>query len=197
MKPSLNPTCDGGNRTLRWSQFCDGIFDCRDHFDEEGHFCKLCINNLYSCSSKDELRCDLACKALQYVPCQTIQDRRACLRLQQNYDNFSPYRLLTDINFYIAVAIATIIILLVATGITILIKYFIRTQRQRIMRFSSKTLHLPTAPPAPPPPYLSTPHRSIERDTLSNHIYEQCYEPPPYKDAHKYPMTRTYYEHVL
>ncbi|CAF0762102.1 unnamed protein product [Adineta ricciae] len=194
MNPSLQPTCDRGNRTLRWSQFCDGIFDCQDRSDEEGQFCKLCIDNLYSCSSEDELRCDLACKALHYVPCQVIQDRRACLRLQQTYDNYSPYRFLTDVNFYIAVAIATIVILLVATGITILIKYCIRTQRQRISRFTPKRLHLPTAPP---PPYLPTPHRSPEYDRTSNHIYEQCYEPPPYKDVHKYPMTRTYYEHVL
>jgi hypothetical protein len=62
--------------------------------------------------------------------------------------------------------------------------------------FSLQTSDLPTAPP-PPPPYLSTPHRTPERDTLSSHIYEQCYEPPRYEDAHKYPMTRTYYEHAL
>ncbi len=39
MIPSNGHTCDGGNRTLRWSQFCDGIIDCHDRFDEEGHFC--------------------------------------------------------------------------------------------------------------------------------------------------------------
>lgn len=39
MIPSSGHTCDGGNRTLNWSQFCDGIFDCRDRFDEEGRFC--------------------------------------------------------------------------------------------------------------------------------------------------------------
>lgn len=36
-------TCDGGNRTLHWSQFCDGIIDCYDRFDEEGHFCSKFI----------------------------------------------------------------------------------------------------------------------------------------------------------
>jgi len=41
-------TCDGGNRTLRWSQFCDGIIDCFDRFDEEGHFCsKFKLQNIY------------------------------------------------------------------------------------------------------------------------------------------------------
>jgi len=41
-------TCDGGNRTLRWSQFCDGIIDCVDRFDEEGHFCsKFKLQNIY------------------------------------------------------------------------------------------------------------------------------------------------------
>lgn len=106
MIPSNGHTCDGGNRTLRWSQFCDGIIDCRDRFDEEGHFCsklKLiiykyrfsfmfvldfhienCINNLYSCPPEDDIRCDLACNMLHYVPCQTIQDRRACNNLRQN-----------------------------------------------------------------------------------------------------------------
>lgn len=36
---SDGPSCDRGNRTLRWSQFCDGIFDCYDRSDEEGGFC--------------------------------------------------------------------------------------------------------------------------------------------------------------
>ncbi|CAF1344569.1 unnamed protein product [Adineta steineri] len=196
MIPSQNHTCDSGTRMLRWSQFCDGNIDCQDRSDEEGRFCKHCINNLYSCPPDDDIRCDLACNALQYVPCQTIQDRRACNSIRQNYGNYSPYHLLTDINFYIAVAIATIVILLVTTGIVILIKYLIRIQQRRTIRSSPKILYHPNAPP-PPPPYLSTPHQSPERDTLSSHIYEQCYEPPPYKDAHKYPMTRTYYEHVL
>jgi len=64
---------------------------------------------------------------------------------------YSPYQLLKDVNFYIgninliffdwfvtslvffslAVAIATIVILLFLTGIVILIKYLIRTHRQR------------------------------------------------------------------
>ena len=39
MQPSTGHTCDGGNRTLRWSQLCDGTIDCHDRFDEEGHFC--------------------------------------------------------------------------------------------------------------------------------------------------------------
>ena len=39
---------------------------------------ELCVNNLYSCPPKDDLRCDLACQMLHYVPCQSIQDRRAC-----------------------------------------------------------------------------------------------------------------------
>jgi hypothetical protein len=39
--------CDGGNRTLRWSQFCDGIFDCHDRFDEEGHFCSKFIFSFF------------------------------------------------------------------------------------------------------------------------------------------------------
>jgi len=195
MIPPNGHTCDGGNRTLPWSQFCDGIIDCHDRFDEEGHFCKRCINNLYLCPPEDDIRCDLACNMLHYVPCQTIQDRRACNNIRQNYDNYSPYQLLKDFNFYIAVAIATIVILLVVTGIIILIKYFLRTQQQGTLRSSAKTLNLPNAPP--PPPYLSAPHHSTDRDTLSSHIYEQCYEPPPYEIARKYPMTRTYYEHVL
>jgi hypothetical protein len=45
---------------------------------------ELCINNLYSCPPKDDIRCDLACQMLHYVPCQTIQDRRACHILQKH-----------------------------------------------------------------------------------------------------------------
>lgn len=41
-------------------------------------FVEHCVNNLYSCAPRDDLRCDLACQMLGYVPCQTIQDRRAC-----------------------------------------------------------------------------------------------------------------------
>ncbi|CAF4134923.1 unnamed protein product [Rotaria socialis] len=141
MIPSNGHTCDGGNRTLRWSQFCDGIIDCHDRFDEEGHFCKHCVNNLYSCPPEDDIRCDLACNMLRYVPCQMIQDRRACNSIQSN-------------------------------------------------------LYTPSAP-APPPSYLSTLHNRAETDTLSSHIYEECYAPPPYEKAHKYPMTRRYYEHAL
>ena len=45
------------------------------------HLCvEHCVNNLYSCAPQDDLRCDLACQMLGYVPCQTIQDRRACQR---------------------------------------------------------------------------------------------------------------------
>ncbi len=43
-----------------------------------------CINNLYSCPPKDDIRCDLACKMLHYVPCQTIQDHRACNNMQKD-----------------------------------------------------------------------------------------------------------------
>jgi hypothetical protein len=39
MIPSNGHKCDGGNRTLLWSQFCDGIVDCHDRFDENGQFC--------------------------------------------------------------------------------------------------------------------------------------------------------------
>ncbi len=47
MLPSTGPTCDGGNRTLRWSQFCDGIIDCHDRFDEEGRFCSKFIFDIH------------------------------------------------------------------------------------------------------------------------------------------------------
>lgn len=43
-----------------------------------------CHNNLYSCPPKDDIRCDLACKMLHYVPCQTIQDRRACQYIEKS-----------------------------------------------------------------------------------------------------------------
>ena len=43
-----------------------------------------CINNLYSCTPEHDIRCDLACNALDYVPCQTIQDRRACNHIRQH-----------------------------------------------------------------------------------------------------------------
>ena len=39
MIPSNGHKCDGGNRTLPWSKFCDGVVDCQDRFDEEGNFC--------------------------------------------------------------------------------------------------------------------------------------------------------------
>ena len=134
-----------------------------------------------------------------------------CVRWMLNLSSF------IELFFYLhcsAVAIATIVVLFVITGIVILIKYLIRTHRRRTLRssvakvnffflinqwtsyFFSKQITTPNAPP-PPPAYLSTAHHSTERDTLSNHIYEQCYEPPPYEVARKYPMTRTYYEHVL
>ncbi|CAF3044241.1 unnamed protein product [Rotaria socialis] len=196
MIPSNGHTCDGGNRTLRWSQFCDGIIDCHDRFDEEGHFCKHCVNNLYSCPPEDDIRCDLACNMLRYVPCQMIQDRRACNSIQSNYDQYSPYHLLKNFYFYIAVAIATVAMLLIITGIILLIKYLTRTYQRRITRSSAKTVYTPSAP-APPPSYLSTLHNRAETDTLSSHIYEECYAPPPYEKAHKYPMTRRYYEHAL
>jgi hypothetical protein len=80
--------CDGGNRTLPWSQLCDGMIDCYDRFDEQGQFCsqlklkniyfsfqivsfsnRICINNLYSWPPQDDIRCDLACQMLHYVPC--------------------------------------------------------------------------------------------------------------------------------
>ncbi|CAF3542556.1 unnamed protein product [Rotaria sordida] len=151
--------CDGGNRTIRWSQFCDGIIDCYDRFDEEGHFCKLCINNLYSCPPKDDIRCDLACKMLHYVPCQTIQDRRACKNIEKD---------------------SATILLLVLIGMVILIKYLIRRYQQNK---SSNLSHIS--------------NRQIESDTLSSHIYEQCYEPPSYEATQKYPLMKTYYEHVV
>ncbi|CAF2647494.1 unnamed protein product [Rotaria sp. Silwood2] len=158
--------CDGGNRTIRWSQFCDGIIDCYDRFDEEGHFCKLCINNLYSCPPKDDIRCDLACKMLHYVPCQTIQDRRACNNIENNF--------------------ATIILILILIGIAILIKYLIRRHEQNIVNTSFTPSNFPHVSNHP-----------IETDTLSSHIYEQCYEPPSYETAQKYPLMKTYYEHVV
>lgn len=43
MISSAGHACDGGNRTLPWSKFCDGIIDCYDRSDEEGHFCSESI----------------------------------------------------------------------------------------------------------------------------------------------------------
>ena len=52
-----------------------------DHF----HFqLGTCVNNLYSCPPEDDIRCDLACKMLHYVPCKTIQDRRACIKIHHD-----------------------------------------------------------------------------------------------------------------
>lgn len=196
MIASKGQTCDGGNRTLRWSQFCDGIVDCRDRSDEEGQFCRQCINNLYSCPPQDDIRCDLACQMLHYVPCQTIQDRRACLMLR-NDQNYSPFYLLKDWNFYLAVAIATFVVLLLLTGITFLSKYLLHHYRQRKLNSLAKMNFVrPNAPPAPPP-YLSTPQAAMEHDYLTSHLYEQCYDPPSYEAARKYPGTRVYYEHAL
>ncbi|CAF5151238.1 unnamed protein product, partial [Rotaria sp. Silwood1] len=96
-----------------------------------------------------------------YVPFQTIQDRRACNIIRQNYGNYSPYELFKNFNFYIAVAIATIVVLLVITGIIILIKYFIRIHQRQIIRSSAKTFDTPSAPPLPPS-YLSIPHHRTE-----------------------------------
>ncbi|CAF1122174.1 unnamed protein product [Rotaria sp. Silwood1] len=158
--------CDGGNRTIRWSQFCDGIIDCYDRFDEEGHFCKLCINNLYSCPPKDDIRCDLACKMLHYVPCQTIQDRRACHNIEKDF--------------------VTIMIFLVLIGLIIPIKYLIRRHRQNIVNTTPISLN-----------HSHISNRQIETDTLSSHIYEQCYEPPSYETVQKCPLMKTYYEHVV
>ncbi|CAF2190101.1 unnamed protein product [Rotaria magnacalcarata] len=176
-------TCDGGNRTLLWSQFCDGIIDCRDRFDEEGQFCKLCQNNLYSCPPKDDIRCDLACKMLHYVPCQTIQDRRACQYIEKDYTNNFLIELLNEFKFYIA---ATIALLAILIGIVILIKCFIRRHKQYIVNSSLKTSNLSHGS-----------NIEIEADTLSSHIYEQCYEPPPYEVAQRYSLMKTYYEHVV
>lgn len=196
MISSAGHACDGGNRTLPWSKFCDGIIDCYDRSDEEGHFCKLCIDNLYSCPPEDDIRCDLACRTLNYVPCRTIRDRQACLKINNSDDYFSSFQLLKDWNFYLAVTIATVVILLILTGLVLLIKYVVRYYRQRQVRFLTKlrtqNRNLPSAPP-PPPPYLSTP----ERIRLDGHIYEQCYDPPSYEAAQKYPLTQGYYEHVL
>ncbi|CAF0881848.1 unnamed protein product [Rotaria sordida] len=155
--------CDGGNRTIRWSQFCDGIIDCYDRFDEEGHFC-------------NDIRCDLACKMLHYVPCQTIQDRRACKNIEKDYDNNILFQLLKGFKFYVAATI----LLLVLIGMVILIKYLIRRYQQNK---SSNLSHIS--------------NRQIESDTLSSHIYEQCYEPPSYEATQKYPLMKTYYEHVV
>ncbi|CAF1628064.1 unnamed protein product [Adineta ricciae] len=177
-------TCDGGNRTLRWSQFCDGIIDCHDRFDEEGSFCKLCVNNLYSCSPKDDIRCDLACKMLHYVPCQTIQDRRACAR-------YPPY--LADENvffqwferfkYYIVTAV---LVLLVSLSIVMLCKYICRLRQAKSSIKAKQSTNL-----------SDICDNSDESDTLSSHIYEQCYEPPPYEVVQKHSLIRTYYEHSV
>ncbi|CAF1263251.1 unnamed protein product [Adineta steineri] len=173
-------TCDGGNRTLLWSQFCDGIIDCHDRSDEEGHFCKLCINNLYSCSSKDEIRCDLACKMLHYVPCQTIQDRRACNNIYKSYNNNSFFQLFEEFKIYIVITVVTLLVLI---SISIFIKYFIQQRKAKCVMKSTTFCNVSSKP--------------IECDTLSSHIYEQCYESPNYETKQKYPWTKTYYEHVV
>ncbi len=73
---------------------------------------EICVNNLYSCPPNDDIRCDLACQMLHYVPCQTIQDRRACFTVDEYY---------TKPIFYI---LAVILFLFVLIGIFILLKYF-------------------------------------------------------------------------
>lgn len=188
MLSSTGQTCDGGNRTLLWSQLCDGIVDCHDRFDEEGHFCSkftlsrnismnkltsflfhrtLCQQSLFMST---ERRYTLWF-SLQYASvCSLSNHTRSSsmstvstdsfvellflvhkpISLLLSDDNYSPYQLLKDWNFYIglfdrtsicqfsfsiaifsAVAIATIVVLLVITGIVILIKYLIRTHRRR------------------------------------------------------------------
>ncbi|UJR22616.1 hypothetical protein I4U23_025657 [Adineta vaga] len=176
-------TCDGGNRTLRWSQFCDGIIDCHDRFDEEGSFCKLCINNLYACSTKDDIRCDLACKMLHYVPCQTIQDRRACNKLPKYSNNHIVFGALEEFKVYIVIAV---LLLLVSFGIIILFKCFRRSKRIKSPINTKQSIN---------PSNACDGH--VESDTLSSHIYEQCYEPPSYETAQKYPLIKTYYEHSV
>ncbi|CAF0746020.1 unnamed protein product [Didymodactylos carnosus] len=182
--------CDG-NRTIRWDQFCDGIYDCLNKYDEEGPFCRQCVNNLYSCPPEDDIRCDLACKVVGYIPCQSIQNRRVCSSILQGYDNhhsnFTPYLLLKDFNFYVAVGIATIVFLIIIIATTWFIRYLIRTNkniRPCFLNFSKNSSNTTTSQ------YISDCQQNFSSNQdESSHSYEQSYEPPPYYTAHKYPET--------
>ncbi|CAF0743369.1 unnamed protein product [Didymodactylos carnosus] len=181
--------CDG-NRTIRWDQFCDGTYDCLNKYDENGPFCKQCVNNLYLCPPEDDIRCDLACKVVGYIPCQTIQDRRACSYILHGYNShqsyFTPYLLLKDFNFYVAVGIATVIFLVIIIATTVFIKYLIRTRKnvRSCLRDSSKNSSNTTAQYT-----LNFQQNFPSNQDESSHPYEQYYEPPPYYATHKYPET--------
>ncbi|CAF5084815.1 unnamed protein product, partial [Rotaria magnacalcarata] len=89
------------------------------------------------------------------------------------------------INLSLTLSAATIALLAILIGIVILIKCFIRRHKQYIVNSSLKTSNLSHGS-----------NIEIEADTLSSHIYEQCYEPPPYEVAQRYSLMKTYYEHV-
>lgn len=84
------------------------------------------------------------------------------------------------------VSVTAVLILLVGLSIAMLFKYVRRLRQAKSSIKAKESTNL-----------SDICDNSDGSDTLSSHIYEQCYEPPSYEVVQKHSLIRTYYEHSV